>query len=73
MIRQVVADIGRASRGREFGTLEGHAELRIPGEVDQEGWDALSRLMLRTLAEAEEVMTQSAAASSRVARRGSRR
>jgi DNA-binding transcriptional ArsR family regulator len=61
MVRQVVADISRASRTREFGTLEGHAEIRIPGEVDQEGWDALAQLMLRMLAEAEEVMTESAA------------
>lgn len=61
MVRQVVFDLSRASRDARFGTLDGHTAIRIPGEVDQEGWEALARIMRVALDEAEEVMFDSAA------------
>jgi DNA-binding transcriptional ArsR family regulator len=61
MARQVVFDLSRASRDSRFGTLDGHTAIRIPGEVDQEGWEALAQIMRRALDEAEEVMFESAA------------
>jgi DNA-binding transcriptional ArsR family regulator len=61
MVRQLVFDLSRASRDPRFGTLEGHTAIRVPGEVDQEGWDALALIMRRALEEAEEVMVESAA------------
>ena len=61
MVRQLVFDLSRASRDARFGTLEGHTAIRIPGEVDPEGWDALAQVMRRALEEAEEVMFDSAA------------
>jgi DNA-binding transcriptional ArsR family regulator len=61
MARQLVFDLSRASRDARFGTLEGHTAIRIPGEVDREGWEALAQIMRGALEEAEEVMFESAA------------
>lgn len=58
--RLLVADIARASQHRTFGLREGHAEVRFAGVVDEEGWEALSRLMLRATSEIEEIMAASA-------------
>jgi DNA-binding transcriptional ArsR family regulator len=59
-LRCLLADIARAVRDETFGRHAGHAEVRVPGEVDQRGWDEVARLMDRTTAELEDIMTRSA-------------
>jgi hypothetical protein len=44
----MISDIVRASRQQTFGIHPGHAEVRIPGEVDAVGWAWLGQLIVRT-------------------------
>lgn len=59
--RLIMSDVARAVRGRTFGNREGHVEVRIPGEVDQRGWEKLAAIMARTTEEIEATMIESAA------------
>ncbi len=61
MARVIVGDIGRAARERTLGAHVGHAVIRIPGEVDERGWQELARIMVQTMEEIEGVMFDSAA------------
>ena len=54
------ADYRRALSGDTFGR-DGHAVVRIPGEVDDRGWQELSRIALETMRNVEEVMKASVA------------
>jgi hypothetical protein len=48
MIRAIFADVDRAIRNRTFGSHAEHAEVRVPGEIDERGWKELGRIMVRT-------------------------
>jgi DNA-binding transcriptional ArsR family regulator len=61
LIQHVVADIGRAIRRQTFGERAGHSEVRIPGEVDERGWEELAQLMTATTVSLEETLIASAA------------
>jgi DNA-binding transcriptional ArsR family regulator len=61
IMKFIAADIGRAIRNRTLGTRPGHAEVRVPGEVDQRGWEDLTATMVATMQRAEETMIGSAA------------
>jgi DNA-binding transcriptional ArsR family regulator len=60
VLRIMVDDIRAAIGDRTFGARPGHSEIRIPGEVDQRGWDELADIYRRTCAEIEETMIESA-------------
>jgi DNA-binding transcriptional ArsR family regulator len=61
VVRMIVTDLGRAARGRIFGSHAGHAQVRIPGEVDEEGREELAAIMEQTMKEIEASMIRSAA------------
>lgn len=61
ILRYIVADIGGAMRRETFGTHPEHAEVRIPGEVDEAGWQELAQITLRAVREIEGAMLRSAA------------
>jgi DNA-binding transcriptional ArsR family regulator len=56
----IMADLDGAVGGRTFGTRAGHSVIRIPGEVDERGWEELAASMLLTTAEIEGTMARSA-------------
>lgn len=58
--KMMVSDIVRASQNRTFGIHAGHAEVRIPGEVDPSGWDEISKIMVKSTEEIERAMERSA-------------
>jgi DNA-binding transcriptional ArsR family regulator len=59
VLKMVMADATGSVASGHFGTREGHAELRIRGEVDVDGWDELSELLIRAAAEAEDIIGRS--------------
>jgi DNA-binding transcriptional ArsR family regulator len=60
VLRIIISDVGLAVKNGTFGTGTGHAEVRIPGEVDRRGWEELARVMVSTTTEIEEIMVASA-------------
>jgi DNA-binding transcriptional ArsR family regulator len=56
----ITADIGRAIRHRTLGTRPGHTEIRVPGEVDERGWEEIGATMTETMERIEETMIGSA-------------
>ncbi|HEX4304729.1 MAG TPA: winged helix-turn-helix domain-containing protein [Solirubrobacterales bacterium] len=70
MIRQIFADVDRAIRNRTFGLHVQHTEARVPGEVDEQGWEELGQIMLRATREIEASMKASAARLEAAGRNG---
>lgn len=60
ILKLMLADLRRASSSETFGR-EGHAVVRIPGELDDRGWQEVSRITLETTKRVEEVMKASVA------------
>jgi DNA-binding transcriptional ArsR family regulator len=60
VLRVLVDDIRGAIGDLTFGTHEGHAEVRIPGWVDERGWNELAALFWRAMEEIEATMVESA-------------
>jgi DNA-binding transcriptional ArsR family regulator len=56
----LVDDMRRAIDAETLAVHPGHAVLRVPGTVDQAGWDELARLAAKTLEELEATMEASA-------------
>jgi DNA-binding transcriptional ArsR family regulator len=56
----LVDDMRRAIDAKTLAKHPGHALVRVPGTVDQAGWDELARLAARTLKELEKTMEASA-------------
>ena len=54
----VAADVLAATRERTFGLRPGHAQVRSVGEVDGTGWEDLSRMSHRYLAEVQRVLDE---------------
>lgn len=61
LLRLMVTDAVRAAGERGFGSTVGHVKVRIPGEVDKEGWDEIGEIMTRAMREIEAAMVRSAA------------
>jgi DNA-binding transcriptional ArsR family regulator len=61
VLRLVATDMGRAIRNNTLGTRPGHAEVRIPAEVDERGWRQISEIIERALREIEAAAIRSAA------------
>jgi DNA-binding transcriptional ArsR family regulator len=59
VLKMVMADATASVGSGHFGAREGHCELRIRGEVDGDGWDELSALLIRMTAEAEDIIRRS--------------
>jgi DNA-binding transcriptional ArsR family regulator len=60
-IKYIAADIGRAIRGGTFGNHPGHAEVRIPGEVDERGWAEIGAIVTEAMGRAEAILVAGAA------------
>jgi DNA-binding MarR family transcriptional regulator len=60
MTKLLAADIGRAIRNRTLGTRTGHAETRVPGEVDGRGRREIQEIMVAALEEVEATMVAAA-------------
>jgi len=59
ILKAILADASRAMRGNVFGVRPGHAAIRIPGEVDQQGWEELAGIYDQSLLEIEAVIGRS--------------
>jgi DNA-binding transcriptional ArsR family regulator len=60
LMRLITTDIARALRHRTLGLRRGHTEMRVPGEVDEQGWEEIEQTTLETMAEVERIMVASA-------------
>jgi DNA-binding transcriptional ArsR family regulator len=70
VLRVITGDLDDASRERTLGSRPGYSVIRIPGEVDQRGWDELSKSAIAASARIEEVMVGSVARLEEVGRPG---
>jgi DNA-binding transcriptional ArsR family regulator len=59
VLRLLIEDFGLAVADSMLATRAGHAEIRVPGVVDSEGWDELAGIVARTMAEIEGAMARS--------------
>jgi DNA-binding transcriptional ArsR family regulator len=59
VLKLVMADATASLGSGHFGTREGHCEMRFRGEVDSEGWNELSELLIRTAGEADDIIRRS--------------
>ena len=59
-LKLIMSDATAAVASGHFGTREGHCEVRIHGEVDDEGWAELAELHRRTMREVQGVLERSA-------------
>lgn len=59
LVKSVLADASAAIGAKVLGMRPGHALIRLPGEVDQQGWDELTVLSERILRETQAVLAQS--------------
>ncbi len=59
ILKAILADAGAAASAGMFGTREGHATLRVPGEVDDQGWEELAALYLHMLSTVQGIMASS--------------
>jgi DNA-binding transcriptional ArsR family regulator len=60
VMKFISADIGRAIRHRTFGARPGHAEVRVPGEVDDRGWAEIEATLEGSMERVETIMIGSA-------------
>jgi DNA-binding transcriptional ArsR family regulator len=60
VLRTMTEDLRAAIADRTFGTREGHAEVRIPGQVDQEGWERIGTILRMAIVEIEQTMVEGA-------------
>jgi DNA-binding transcriptional ArsR family regulator len=70
VLKMVMADATGSVASGHFGAREGHCELRIRGEVDVDGWNELSELLIRTTAEAEDIIRRSGTRSEETDEKG---
>lgn len=61
MTRMIASDIGQALRAGILATSDGHAEVRLSAEVDEQGWHQLAEIMERVMGEIEDAVIESAA------------
>jgi DNA-binding transcriptional ArsR family regulator len=61
VLKMVMADATGSVASGHFGGREGHAEVRLRGEVDEDGWNELSDLFVRTAEEAQDIIDRGAA------------
>jgi DNA-binding transcriptional ArsR family regulator len=59
VLKMVMADATSSVASGHFGAREGHCELRIRGEVDVDGWNELSALLIRTTEESADIIRRS--------------
>jgi DNA-binding transcriptional ArsR family regulator len=59
VLKAIVADASAAVGAKTFGTRLGQSAGRIPGEVDQQGWDELIGIQERALLDIQAAVTQS--------------
>lgn len=67
ILRMVLSDATAAVRAGTFGSRPGHGEVRVWGEVDEQGWEELAAIHQRSC---EELEVAIAAARERVDRNG---
>jgi DNA-binding transcriptional ArsR family regulator len=65
VLKLVMADATSSVASGYFGTREGHAEVRLRGELDESGWREMADLLVRATTEAEEIILRSAGRVSR--------
>jgi DNA-binding transcriptional ArsR family regulator len=59
ILKTILADASWAMGARVFGLRPGHILIRLPGEVDEQGWRELGQIQERTLLEAQAVIARS--------------
>jgi DNA-binding transcriptional ArsR family regulator len=59
VLKMVMADATNSVASGHFGAREGHCELRIRGEVDVDGWNELSELLIRMTDQADDIIRRS--------------
>ena len=59
VLKAVLADASSAVGAKIFGLRPGHVLARLPGEVDQQGWEELGAVQEETIAELQAVISRS--------------
>jgi DNA-binding transcriptional ArsR family regulator len=59
VLKAILGDASMAVAGKIFGVRSGHIVVRIPGEVDEQGWGELGSLQERALRESQAVLERS--------------
>jgi DNA-binding transcriptional ArsR family regulator len=59
ILKAVLGDASRAVGAEVFGSRSGHIVIRIPGEVDEQGWGELGSLQEKALDESQAVIERS--------------
>lgn len=59
VLKAILGDASMAVGARIFGLRHGHVVVRLPGEVDEQGWSELGNLQEQTLRESQAVIERS--------------
>jgi DNA-binding transcriptional ArsR family regulator len=59
ILRTILGDASWAMGAKVFGLRRGHVVIRVPAEVDEQGWGELGQIEERTLLEAQTVIARS--------------
>jgi len=59
ILKAILGDASLAVGAKVFGLRSGHIVVRIPGEVDDQGWEELGSLQVRALHESQAVLQRS--------------
>jgi DNA-binding transcriptional ArsR family regulator len=59
ILKTILVDASGALGANVFGMRAGHSLLRVPGEVDEQGWDELGKIQERALDEVQAVLAAS--------------
>jgi DNA-binding transcriptional ArsR family regulator len=58
-LKALLADASGAIKAKLFGARSGHAVIRVPADVDKQGWEELSALQRKVLPETQTVFEDS--------------
>lgn len=70
VLKMVMADATGSVASGHFGAREGHCEMRIRGEVDLNGWNELSALLIRMTEEVEDIIRRSSERREEIGEKG---
>jgi DNA-binding transcriptional ArsR family regulator len=59
VLKAILRDASSSVGAKIFGDRVGHVVLRVPGEVDEQGWDELGSIEVRTMHETQAIIARS--------------
>lgn len=59
ILKMIMADATLSVASGHFGAAPGHCEIRLRGEIDEEGWQELAEIHIRAMEEAQDAIDRS--------------